>query len=261
MTNHHPTKAELRASFKNISDTPDRLQHEYDMTREAKRLDIPVDEYRRYYDLRGHESFIEELPKTKLNDRVMWWVKQLSWKFIVKHRSTIGAIAGALPVITGAAQYVSEGQQRTKQAQYQAWQIINSAKVEESSSAGRILALQDLVKYDVNLARVDVRNAHLVGIQLSNAKLNEAQLNNVNFNKAKLNNANLAGAKLIFAKFSGADLDGANLTGADLGYAKLDGAKNINPEQIKTANNWEDACYDSDFRRKLKLPQNPKCDK
>ncbi|MFM5999270.1 MAG: hypothetical protein ACKPE1_18835 [Dolichospermum sp.] len=36
------------------------------------------------------------------------------------------------------------------------------------------------------------------------------------------------------------------------------GAKNLTPEQVKSAKNWEKACYDPELRRKLNLPpENP----
>ncbi|MFM9157949.1 MAG: hypothetical protein ACKOPK_08510, partial [Dolichospermum sp.] len=35
-------------------------------------------------------------------------------------------------------------------------------------------------------------------------------------------------------------------------------AKNLTPEQVKSAKNWEKACYDPELRRKLNLPpENP----
>ncbi|MFM6219918.1 MAG: hypothetical protein ACKPDM_06040 [Dolichospermum sp.] len=36
------------------------------------------------------------------------------------------------------------------------------------------------------------------------------------------------------------------------------GAKNLTPEQVKSAKNWEKACYDPELRIKLGLPpENP----
>jgi BTB/POZ domain-containing protein KCTD9 len=295
MTNHPPTKAELRASFERISKTHDKLQEEYDIAIEAKKLNIPVDEYRRYYELRGEISFIKDLN---------WWRNPIDWgryrgsvlrRFIVKNRAIFGIVMTAGSTTVGVVRYIWDAPKREKQAQYQAWQIINSAKTSEASSAGRIQALQDLVKDDVNLENLNISNAYLVNIELTNAKLNNANLNKAKLNNAQLNNAKLVGATLIFAKLDLANLRGANLDKADLGEAilinadfgeailsnadlgetnlngvnlegaNLDGAKfyrakNINLEEIKTAKNWEKACYDPDLRQQLKLPQNPKCD-
>jgi BTB/POZ domain-containing protein KCTD9 len=279
MTNHHPTKAELRESFKNISNTPDRLQLEYDLAKEAKKLDIPVDEYRRYYDLRGEVSFIEELPP---GWNLIGWVKYI-WGLTGEQRVVLllktpksvpifAVLIAVAPIMMEVGKYILAKQQQTKQSHYQAWQIINSAKVSEGSSAGRIDALQDLVKDGVDLAKLDVTNAYLGGIKLPKAKLNNANFNNANLNKANLNNANLNNANLInvklnnanliYADLRGADLKGADFKNADIGAAKLYGVKNINPEQIKKANNWEDACYAPELRKQLKISsQNPECDK
>jgi BTB/POZ domain-containing protein KCTD9 len=277
MTNHHPTKAEIRDSFKNIRNTPDRLQLEYDLAKEAKKLDIPVDEYRRYYELRGEVSFIEELPP---GWNLIGWGKYI-WGLTGEQRVVLllrtpksvpifAVLIAAAPIMMEVGKYILAKQQQTKQSHYQAWQIINSAKVSEGSSAGRIDALQDLAKDGVDLAKLDVTNAHLGGIKLpkaklnnanfNNANLNNANLNNANLNNANLNNAKLNGANLIYADLRGANFKGADLKNANIGDAKLYGAINIKPEQIKKANDWEAACYDLDLRQKLKLPQNPKCD-
>lgn len=51
----------------------------------------------------------------------------------------------------------------------------------------------------------------------------------------------------------------ADLSNADLSNANLIKAIGITPEQIKKAENWQQACYDRAFRKKLGLPsQNPK---
>lgn len=278
-------KAELKASFVKISNTHDRLQHEYDLTKEAKRLKIPVDDYRRYYEQRKEVSFMKELPDganpikwVEYNWRRIFPQRQFLQQFIFKNGATIGTTITAISAIVGVWRYVSDAPQRDKQAQYQAWQIVNSARVGEPSSAGRIEALEDLVKYGVDLAKVDVTNANLGGIKLPKAELisanlSQTNLNQANLNEAKLQNANLDGAKLVFASLRNADLqgaklrdadisadlDGANLAGADIGHANLGGAININPEQIKKALNWAEACYDPDLLQELKITENPLC--
>ncbi|MEG4506812.1 pentapeptide repeat-containing protein [Microcoleus sp. F6_B4] len=50
-----------------------------------------------------------------------------------------------------------------------------------------------------------------------------------------------------------ANLSGANLSDADLSLANLSGAKNLTPEQVKSAKNWQKARYDEDFHKKLGL--------
>lgn len=115
------------------------------------------------------------------------------------------------------------------------------------------------------------------GKNLSNANLKRADLSQINLSSTDLSNAdfssaNLTGANLNSANLSNANFSGANLTGADLGYAKLTGAnldgaifwekkfgqkleaKNITPEQIKKAYNWEKAVYSRRFRKILGIP-------
>jgi BTB/POZ domain-containing protein KCTD9 len=281
-------KAEIRASFKNIKNTPDRLQEESDIAREAKRLRIPVDEYRRYYELRKEKSFIQELPPKGFHPfewgkYLFWWLifqkLPLSWRAILKNTAIIGATITAVSTVTGAVQYVRDTPQRQKQAHYEAWKIINSAKVNEGSSAGRVDALEELVKDNVSLERLDVSNAHLSSIKLSNAKLSTAKLKDADLTKAKLKDADLTkadltkadltkadltkadlkGANLVFAKLNGTNLEGADISGADIGGASFDKATNITPEQIKKALYWQEACYDSGLLKKLEISQSPLC--
>ena len=83
---------------------------------------------------------------------------------------------------------------------------------------------------------------------LSSAKLIDANLSSANLNRAKLIDVNLIDANLIDAKLIDADLSGAYLINA----------KNLTPQQVKSAKNWEKAKYDKDFRTKLGLPpENP----
>jgi uncharacterized protein YjbI with pentapeptide repeats len=66
------------------------------------------------------------------------------------------------------------------------------------------------------------------------------------------------------ANFSDANLKDANLENANLSCLESDGirfctnfrgAKNLTPEQVKSAENWEEAIYDEEFRKKLGLKE------
>ncbi|WP_442941780.1 pentapeptide repeat-containing protein [Nostoc sp.] len=50
---------------------------------------------------------------------------------------------------------------------------------------------------------------------------------------------------------------GANLSDADLSDTYFIGVKNLTPEQVKSAKNWDKAIYTEDFRAKLGLPPEP----
>lgn len=119
-----------------------------------------------------------------------------------------------------------------------------------------------------NLSNADLSHAHLVGANLSNADLSDTRLVDVNLSNAQLIDTDLISAEMIGANLSHAHLVGANLSKAYLGDAdlshtrlndanlsqtKLFGARNLTPEGVKAARNWQEAIYDEGFRRKLGL--------
>ena len=99
----------------------------------------------------------------------------------------------------------------------------------------------------------DLGNKDLSNANLSNANLSNANLSNADLSNAKLSNANLGNAYLMNADLSKADLSKANLDQADLHNANLVNAKGLTPKQVQAANNWKQAIYSEDFRKKLGL--------
>lgn len=63
MSENIPSLEELRESFNRIYNGADRLQQEYDVIREARRLRVPIDIYRRLYYFRK-EKYIQPYPKS-----------------------------------------------------------------------------------------------------------------------------------------------------------------------------------------------------
>ncbi|MBN3963316.1 pentapeptide repeat-containing protein [Nostoc sp. NMS8] len=130
---------------------------------------------------------------------------------------------------------------------------------------------------DANLSGADLINANLINANLSRANLSGVDLSNANLSRANLSNADLSGAYSRYFYFSNADprdtnlsnadprvanLSGANLRGANLRGTNFRGvdlryAKNLTPEQVKYAKNWDEATYTEDFRAKLGLPPEP----
>lgn len=115
-----------------------------------------------------------------------------------------------------------------KAANYQAWQVVNSAQG-KGGSGGRIDALEDLNRNGISLAgvRLDgawLENIRLVGAQLRNASLREANLHGGDLHDANLESADLTDATLIGADLRDAHLKAAILTGAHLATADLRGA-------------------------------------
>ena len=142
---------------------------------------------------------------------------------------------------------------------------------------GRIQALESLVQAKKDLSQYNLEGANLFGINLESVNLKFANFKNSNllsanfsgsslfaakFQGANLFGSNLKFARLIFtdlshtnlkgANLKGANLNGANLNGANLNGANLNGAKfvlaNIQPLQIKSACNWEQAVYKGSYK-------------
>ena len=128
------------------------------------------------------------------------------------------------------------------------------------------LSEADLTK--ANLSGANLKGANFVKTymprsNLLKANLSEANLSEANIDGADLSGADLKGVQLVKtfmpgcilqnADLSQANLAGANIDRADLSGANLQGAKNLNPDQVKRAKNWEKAKYDADFRKKLGL--------
>ena len=117
-----------------------------------------------------------------------------------------------------------------------------------------LLETEVIKKLDVNLSGADLGGANLKDANLVGANLKDANLKRADLELANLEGAKLERAKLERANLVGAKLVGANLKGANLKYAYLKGAKNILLEQIRQAENWEEAAYNPAFRKELGLP-------
>ncbi|MEW6496342.1 MAG: pentapeptide repeat-containing protein [Cyanobacteriota bacterium] len=174
---------------------------------------------------------------------------------------------------------------RRENSIYQAWQVVKDGQGEKSGVV--VLALERLKKNGFNLSGINVEDTSLIRINLSNAVLMSANFAGANLLEADLTNAtllganltkailleanltdailvnanltgaNLKGANLTEAFFRGANLKGATLLGANLKGAYLRTAKNLTPEEVKRAKNWEQAIYSPDFRKRLGLPPVP----
>jgi hypothetical protein len=72
---------------------------------------------------------------------------------------------------------------------------------------------------------------------------------------------NFSNALLLETHFCGAILSRANLSGATLWKADFRGVKALTPHEVKSAQNWEEAIYDEDFRKELGLPTESRNDK
>ncbi|MEH1949509.1 MAG: pentapeptide repeat-containing protein [Nostoc sp.] len=127
---------------------------------------------------------------------------------------------------------------------------LSSAKLSSATLSSANLSDADLSSADLSSA--DLSSAYLFSADFSSANLSSVNLSYADFSYANFSGANLIGADLINTNFSGANLIDANLIDADFSYAK-----NLTPEQVKSAKNWDKAKYDKDFRAKLGLPPEP----
>ena len=132
---------------------------------------------------------------------------------------------------------------RTQQAQYEAWQVVDAAHGLKTSYA-RIQALQDLnedqipmkglsaVEADlrnINLKGADLRNADFSGADFRGANLSNADLSNANLTDANFSNANLANTRL-----SSSNLTATNFVEANLSNVDFVGAVLINTNFVRT---------------------------
>ncbi len=126
---------------------------------------------------------------------------------------------------------------------------------------------------NTNLQEANLSRANLSGANLSNVNLQKANLGEANLSGANLSRANLSETELLKAKLEHAHLISANLSESNLAQASLRKASllntdlheailthadfsmslNLTPEQVKSAQGWEQATYDEDFRKKLGL--------
>lgn len=168
-------------------------------------------------------------PPVKPNDTNKSDSKQLKGEWPLSWNEFIRRMANSklLPqvqsfgVILVAIIYLLEKPKRQKQAELQAWQLIDGATGAETSGA-RFQAIQELYEMGVSLKGLDANGADLIGINLQGANLERASFKNALLQGANLEGANLKNAQLQKAKLQGANLKGANFEGANLEGAELD---------------------------------------
>ncbi|MEA5552694.1 pentapeptide repeat-containing protein [Anabaena cylindrica UHCC 0172] len=123
---------------------------------------------------------------------------------------------------------------------------------------GEFLIIVGQYLRSANLCRAYLGGAFLIDADFSGANLSRTNLSGANLWRTNLSGANLSGANLSRTYLNGTDLSGtnlsdANLSGAYLSGADLSDAKNLLPDQVKLATDWQKAIYDDDFRLQLGL--------
>jgi len=125
-----------------------------------------------------------------------------------------------------------------------------SSKPSAGNAGGEIKGLQ-LSETDLRFA--DMRVSYLAGSLLTDTNLEQADLWGADLNHAGMVGVDLHGASLAHANLQGAYLVGANLDGADLKYAHLEGAQGLTASQLRGAENWCQAYFDSNQIQSLAL--------
>lgn len=233
----------LNDSFSKVSAIKDPVTAEYELLKEAKRLDIPVDAYRRMLEAYSQEK---EAQKPELE-----WVKPLKvldmrlGDFVkwCENVSLYGfaTVIGQFTLLAAMGAYFWEAPQRQQQAITEARQEVRNQQ-QFAYSQARIEALESLNKFCETSSGEQAPNANLEGIKLN--QCHKFQLGLATFAQFPpqffkyegfdLSHANLAGANLKGANLEGANLEGANLEGANLDRVNLKGA-NLKKANLKGA--------------------------
>jgi uncharacterized protein YjbI with pentapeptide repeats len=230
---------QLQSSFAELYKIQDENQRLYKLLAIVKQYDIPLDIFRCMFEIyckQQSEALYEKsawkLPFLRAERFFEAMARLLEEMDLFKVLEKLSSLS----IIFAVAIFLWEMPQRTEQAQYQAWKVINENK-SQKSSGGRINALKNLNKDKVSLAGLEIKDAILPGVDLNkadlfkanlkNSILNNAQLDNANLKEANLSSADLSNAKLRRTQLSGADLSNAKLSGADLSEADL---KRLIPE-------------------------------
>jgi uncharacterized protein YjbI with pentapeptide repeats len=124
-----------------------------------------------------------------------------------------------ISVLASAANYFLTAEDRKKEKQYAAWQVVNSAQG-KGGSGGRIQALSDLHRDGVSLAGVDVSGSFLSDFKLAHADLFGAVLDS-----AYLVNGDFQGSNCDLASFERARIQRVVFDDASLRQTKFSGAE------------------------------------
>jgi uncharacterized protein YjbI with pentapeptide repeats len=248
-------KQRLQDSFKRVHERSDKFSHEWDLKREAKKLNMKDEEYRNWYELRPK-------PRTWFywifRNRVFIWLSQPIrvfwygiglgniWRWTGLGEKKFWDFLQLLivpAVLAGGAYYLQELAKQREQAasietanqdtlvKYldQMAELLQKGLLKTKPNSETFIIAQ--AKTVIALQALDPKRQHLVIQFLDAANLNtlpgekgilyEARMSKANLNKADLSWANLSKADLDEANLSEANLSGANLSNAYFGKANL----------------------------------------
>lgn len=205
----------LDASFSRVAAIPDPVKREYRLLKEAKRLDMPAESYRRLFE----NYFLDRASKKQeyswlkpvkfLDQRLGDFVK---WCENVSLYS-LATVIGQFTLLAAMGAYFMEAPQRRQEAIDTARQEIRNQK-EVVYSESRMDAMQLLNKNCESILGEQAPKANLEGIELN--KCYKFQLGAATFAQWPPQFYRYEGFNLSQINLAGADLKGANLEGANL---------------------------------------------
>ncbi|OCR00004.1 hypothetical protein BCD67_02565 [Oscillatoriales cyanobacterium USR001] len=244
---------ELNTSFEQAALIQNPVNQEYEIIKEAKRLHIPVESYRRML-----ESYCKSLdnsvkaksllkPVSWLDHRFGDFVEWLAHISIVKFSILIGEatlLAAMMSYVTDAPKREQEGindarqtiidrqDQIYTQARIDALKFLNNGcasiiGIQAPKASMPKIELNNCYKFQLNaqtFAQWPPQFYRYQGMDMSRGNLQGADLEGANLKGANLMGINLAGANLEESNLEGANLEGANLEGANLRRSNLKGA-------------------------------------
>ncbi|MFB2896197.1 pentapeptide repeat-containing protein [Aerosakkonemataceae cyanobacterium BLCC-F50] len=260
----------LDESFSIVAAFEDSVQQEYELIKEAKRLDIPVESYRRMFETYQSNSSAKTfnsplLKPIKFFDQrlgdIVKWCENLSIY-------SLATVIGQFTLLAAMGAYFLEGPQRQQQAISAARAEIRAQNDVEYSQS-RIDAIQSLNQMCESLLGEQLAKANLEGIEINKCyKFDLGQVSlaqwppqlfkyeGFNLSQSNLAGANLKGANLAGINLEGSNLEGVNLAGANLKGANLKGA-NLKGANLRMANlegaNLESANLDGSFMSRINL--------
>jgi uncharacterized protein YjbI with pentapeptide repeats/ABC-type sugar transport system substrate-binding protein len=238
----------INQSCSYINSIDNSIQREYEMIQECKRLDIPLESYRRLL-----EEYLRVDEDAELNNKVLKPVKFIDQRlgdFVAWCEQIslykLSVVVGQATLLLAMGSYVTDAPQRQQQELNDAKKmILDHANLRYNES--RIEAFEFLNQNCESMVGIQSPNANMPNIALNKCYEFRIDLENflkkpilfhykgVNLGHANLLGANLAGANLAGANLAGANLEGANLAGANLEGANLAGA-NLKYTNFRRAN-------------------------
>lgn len=116
------------------------------------------------------------------------------------------------------------------------------------------LAVKGIQLSASDLRFADMRASFLRSSLLTDADLRQADLLGADLEQAGMIGTNLQGASLASADMRLASIMGAKLDNADIKYAHFEGAQGLTADQLRSADSWCEAFYDSAQLQMLGLP-------